>query len=156
MNMKLIEGNAVVGQSGGPTAVINESLVGVIQGMRRGLRVAGGVKKIYGMRHGVNGLVKKDIVDLTDTPEDLLERVAHSPAAAPVSAVKTDHQARATRMTRRGPKRSASAPPGIWNSAYPRKNALTRKPVCRASIPRSRWIEGMVMLMAIRSSHATR
>jgi len=80
--MKLIEGNAVVGQSGGPTAVINESLVGVIQGMRRGLRGAGGVQKILGMRHGVNGLVKKDVVDLTDTPDDVLERVAHSPAAA--------------------------------------------------------------------------
>jgi len=82
MHMKLIEGNAVVGQSGGPTAVINESLVGVIQGMRLGLRKAGGVKKILGMRHGVNGLVKKDVVDLTEMPDETLERIAHSPAAA--------------------------------------------------------------------------
>ena len=32
--INLIEGNAVVGQSGGPTAVINQSLVGVVEGLR--------------------------------------------------------------------------------------------------------------------------
>ncbi len=76
--MSIIEGNAVIGQSGGPTAVINGSLVGVIDG----LRGFGAVKKIFGMRHAVRGLVNDDLIDLTDTPQALLDRVALSPSAA--------------------------------------------------------------------------
>ena len=49
----LIEGNAVIGQAGGPTAVINQSLAGVIEG----LKPFGAVKRILGMRHGVSGLI---------------------------------------------------------------------------------------------------
>ncbi|MDX2016111.1 MAG: 6-phosphofructokinase [Planctomycetota bacterium] len=73
-----ISGNAVVGQSGGPTAVINASLVGVVEGLRN----FSGVKSILGMRHGVNGLVKGQVVDLTGLPQERLERLALSPAAA--------------------------------------------------------------------------
>jgi len=40
---KLLTGNAVVGQSGGPTAVINQSLVGVVEGLRAGLKATGNV-----------------------------------------------------------------------------------------------------------------
>ncbi len=69
---------AVVGQSGGPTAVINESLVGVVLG----LRAAGLAARVLGMRHGVNGLVRGEVVDLTGTPQDRLERVARTPSAA--------------------------------------------------------------------------
>ena len=61
-------GNAVIGQSGGPTAVINQSLVGVVEGLKVGLATSGKVKTIYGMRHGVRGLVKsgaEGLVDLT-------------------------------------------------------------------------------------------
>ena len=59
-NMK-IKGNIIVGQSGGPTAVINSSLAGVIEAARDA-----GVKKIYGMHCGIEGLLKEDIVDLND------------------------------------------------------------------------------------------
>ena len=79
---KLLTGNAVVGQSGGPTAVINQSLVGVVEGLRAGLRATGNVQKILGMRHGVNGLTKGDLVDLTEIPQDKLERVANTPSAS--------------------------------------------------------------------------
>jgi len=72
------EGNAVIGQSGGPTAVINQSLVGVVQGLR-GVR---GVKRILGMRHGVNGLVKDQVVDLGKRAAAALEAVARTPSAA--------------------------------------------------------------------------
>ena len=65
----LIEGNAVVGQGGGPTAVINQSLVGVIEGLRDGLGRSGAARRIYGMRHGVNGLVKGNLADLSGTAE---------------------------------------------------------------------------------------
>jgi 6-phosphofructokinase len=71
-------GNAVIGQSGGPTSVINQSLVGVILEMKR----SGLVKQLLGARHGVSGIVKDDFLPLLDAPNDLLERVAITPAAA--------------------------------------------------------------------------
>lgn len=52
--------NAIVGQSGGPTSVINASLAGVFSACRKC-----GAKTIYGMRHGVQGLLKGELVDLT-------------------------------------------------------------------------------------------
>ncbi len=73
-----IEGNAVIGQSGGPTAVINQSLVGVIETLQK----ESAVKRILGARHAVSGIVKEDFIDLTDTPAEILEMVANTPAAA--------------------------------------------------------------------------
>ena len=77
-------GNAAIGQSGGPTAVINQSLAGVIQGLRQGLCASGHVKSIFGMRHGVRGIVKDDggLVDLTAIAQDRLEAIAATPSAA--------------------------------------------------------------------------
>ncbi len=80
--MSIRNGNAVVGQSGGPTAVINQSLVGVVEGLRSGLAASGAVRRIYGMRHGVNGLVKGDLADLGEVSPDLLDRIAGTPSAA--------------------------------------------------------------------------
>jgi 6-phosphofructokinase 1 len=74
-------GNALIGQSGGPTAVINQSLVGVIEGLRMGLCATGGVRRILGMRHGVKGLVADDLVDLTGVHQDRLDRLALTPSA---------------------------------------------------------------------------
>jgi 6-phosphofructokinase 1 len=70
--------NAVIGQSGGPTAVINQSLVGVIE------RVAGTkqIGKLLGARHGVRGIVNEDFVELKGMSKTLLEDVAQTPAAA--------------------------------------------------------------------------
>ena len=48
--------NAIVGQSGGPTCVINSSLAGVFSACRRH-----GVQKVFGMRHGVQGLLKASL-----------------------------------------------------------------------------------------------
>jgi 6-phosphofructokinase 1 len=78
-------GNAVIGQSGGPTAVINQALAGVIEGLREGLAHSGKVKRIFGMRHGVRGISKgnaDDLVDLTDISPERLERIARTPSAA--------------------------------------------------------------------------
>ncbi len=63
-NMK-IQGNIIVGQSGGPTAVINSSLAGVIEAAKDA-----GVKKIYGMHHGIEGLLNEDILDLQQYIKD--------------------------------------------------------------------------------------
>ncbi|HSH63288.1 MAG TPA: 6-phosphofructokinase, partial [Methyloceanibacter sp.] len=81
----LVSGNAAIGQSGGPTAVINQSLVGVIEGLKTSLCATGQVKRVLGMRHGVRGLVKAGedgLVDLTAIPADRLERLARTPSAA--------------------------------------------------------------------------
>lgn len=74
----MANGNAVIGQSGGPTAVINQSLVGCIEG----LRSTGIAKQIFGAFHGVRGVLEEQFIDLTDTPEKLLERIAQTPSAA--------------------------------------------------------------------------
>ncbi|MEO1007874.1 MAG: diphosphate--fructose-6-phosphate 1-phosphotransferase [Planctomycetota bacterium] len=78
----LPRGAAVIGQSGGPTAVINQSLVGVVRGLRRTLADAGAVDRVLGMRHGVRGLTEGSFVDLTGTTDDVLDRVAATPSAA--------------------------------------------------------------------------
>ena len=73
-----LAGNAVIAQSGGPTAVINQSLVGCLEELRK----HGDIGRIYGARHAVSGMVADDLVDLTDTPDDVLERIANTPSSA--------------------------------------------------------------------------
>jgi ATP-dependent phosphofructokinase / diphosphate-dependent phosphofructokinase len=71
-------GKILVAQGGGPTAVINQSLVGVVLEARR----HGGISRVYGARHGVRGIVDEDFVDLTQETSHNLELVASTPAAA--------------------------------------------------------------------------
>jgi ATP-dependent phosphofructokinase / diphosphate-dependent phosphofructokinase len=73
-----MHGNAVIGQSGGPTSVINQSLVGVIEEARKVFHIG----KLLGARHGVRGIINGDFVQLNAAPQELLERVANTPAAA--------------------------------------------------------------------------
>jgi 6-phosphofructokinase 1 len=68
----------LVAQGGGPTAVINQSLVGVVLEARR----MGPVERIYGARHGVRGIVNEDFVDLTRETSHNLELVAATPGSA--------------------------------------------------------------------------
>lgn len=70
--------NAVVGQSGGPTGVINASLVGVIEEARKHPRI----EHLYGAVHAVNGIVNEQFVDLGVLSAHELEDVAASPSAA--------------------------------------------------------------------------
>lgn len=76
--MSKAKGNAVVGQSGGPTSVINQSLVGVVKEARK----HGHIGRLLGARHGVRGIVNDDFLELNDASDELLERIAHTPAAA--------------------------------------------------------------------------
>ena len=71
-------GKILVAQGGGPTAVINQSLAGVVLEARR-LRE---VTRIYGARHGVRGIVDEDFVDLTQETSHNLESVAATPSSA--------------------------------------------------------------------------
>lgn len=71
-------GNVIVGQSGGPTSVINSSLAGVYKTAKDR-----GAKKVYGMLHGIKGLLDKQYVDLsekigTTMDIDLLKRTPSS------------------------------------------------------------------------------
>ena len=56
----ILNGNAVIGQSGGPTSVINQSLVGVILEAKK----AGHIKELFGSRHGVRGVINEDFIPL--------------------------------------------------------------------------------------------
>ncbi len=78
MASSLVKGNAVIGQSGGPTAVINQSLVGVIEGLKSNPAVG----NILGARHAVRGVVKNDYVDLRSVDAAKLERIANTPSSA--------------------------------------------------------------------------
>ena len=71
-------GKILVAQGGGPTAVINQSLVGVVLEARRHI----GIQRVYGARHGVRGIINEDFVDLTQETSHNLELVAGTPAAA--------------------------------------------------------------------------
>lgn len=71
-------GNAVIGQSGGPTSVINQSLVGVIKEVQKSKHI----NQLLGARHGVKGIINDDFIPLNGAIQDLLERVAQTPAAA--------------------------------------------------------------------------
>lgn len=71
-------GNVLVGQSGGPTSVINSSLAGVYK-----TAVALGAKKVYGMRYGIEGFINGNYIDLaeyikSDLDVELLKRTPSS------------------------------------------------------------------------------
>ena len=80
--MKLI-GNAVVGQSGGPTAAINATLAGVIRGVLD-QKNEGIISKLYGMKNGIDGFLREDLIDLTAffDSEEKLQLLENTPAAA--------------------------------------------------------------------------
>ncbi|HNX37414.1 MAG TPA: 6-phosphofructokinase [Candidatus Cloacimonadota bacterium] len=78
--MKL-EGKVVVAQGGGPTAVINQSLVGVALESRKFSQVT----RVYGALHGVHGIVNEDFVDLTQETTHNLEQIADTPSSALLS-----------------------------------------------------------------------
>ncbi len=75
---KAPKANAVVGQSGGPTAVINASLVGVIEEARKHPQI----KNLYGTIHAVAGIVKDEFIDLGKLSPDTLKLLAASPSSA--------------------------------------------------------------------------
>ncbi len=82
---KILCGNAIVGQSGGPTAAINATLAGVICGALEEIRRGGVIGRLYGMRNGVDGLLREDMVELDRIfagDAEALDTLALTPAAA--------------------------------------------------------------------------
>ncbi len=81
--MKKLIGNAIVGQSGGPTAAINATLAGVVRGVLENVH-DGCIGRLYGMKNGVEGLMQEDLIELSayfDT-EEKLSLLENTPAAA--------------------------------------------------------------------------
>jgi 6-phosphofructokinase 1 len=76
--MTTLRGNCIMAQSGGPTAVINASLAGVIQEAMRHPEIEG----IYGAQHGILGILREDLVDLRREDPQEIELLKCTPAAA--------------------------------------------------------------------------
>ncbi len=73
-----LQGKVVVAQGGGPTAVINQSLVGVVLESRKFHQIT----KVYGAVNGVSGIINENFLDLTQETTNNLERVAVTPSSA--------------------------------------------------------------------------
>lgn len=78
MSAKTVKRNMVIAQSGGPSMVINQSLVGAVMTARKSDKIG----KIYGALHGIDGILGEDFIDLRKVPEKQLEIVAATPSSA--------------------------------------------------------------------------
>ena len=74
----MLKGKVLVAQGGGPTAVINESMVGIVIEARKFPTV----DRVYGAHHGVRGIVDEEFLDLTQETTHNLELVATTPCSA--------------------------------------------------------------------------
>lgn len=81
MTVSKLHGKAVVAQGGGPTAVINQSLVGVVLEARK----FDCIENVYGAMHGVSGIVNEEFMDLTQATTHNLEMVARTPSSGMLS-----------------------------------------------------------------------
>jgi len=73
-----MKGNAIIGQFGGPTSVINSSLCGLIQ---EGLK-SEKIESVLGMRFGIKGFMKDDIFDLSRESLQIIEGLRQTPSSA--------------------------------------------------------------------------
>lgn len=78
--MQFLKGNAIVGQSGGPTTAINATLAGVIKGAMSSEYIG----KVYGMKNGIDGLLADTVIELDPyfNSDADFERLKRTPAAA--------------------------------------------------------------------------
>lgn len=71
-------GNMLIAQSGGPSMVINQSLVGAVLAAKTSSKIV----EIYGALHGIQGIFDENFIDLRIEPEEVLLRVAQTPSSA--------------------------------------------------------------------------
>jgi 6-phosphofructokinase 1 len=76
--LKGLKGNALIGQSGGPTAVINASLVGVVEAAKKAKTIG----KVYGMRFGIEGVLGDFLLDLSAESAANLKALRTTPSSA--------------------------------------------------------------------------
>ncbi|MGI5830989.1 MAG: 6-phosphofructokinase [Thermoguttaceae bacterium] len=80
----MFEGNAIIGQSGGPTSVINASLCGVVQTcLKKGMvGESSRINKVLGMKYGIEGFMQDQLIDLGAQPADVIEGLKTTPSSA--------------------------------------------------------------------------
>jgi 6-phosphofructokinase 1 len=80
MEDAMLVGNAIVGQSGGPTSAINATLCGVIEACAKNEKI----QKLYGMQNGIEGFLNETIIDLSYLfgDQNSLDILKTTPAAA--------------------------------------------------------------------------
>lgn len=76
--MGSLKGNAIVAQSGGPTAVINSSACGVIQEAMK----SDAIDRVLGATNGILGVLKEDLFDISAEREETIDALKRTPAAA--------------------------------------------------------------------------
>ena len=75
----MLKGNAILGQSGGPTSVINASLCGIIQ---EALKQRDCIENVLGMRYGIEGFLQNEVIDLGREKPETIERLKTTPSSA--------------------------------------------------------------------------
>ncbi|MBF0431039.1 MAG: diphosphate--fructose-6-phosphate 1-phosphotransferase [Fibrobacteria bacterium] len=73
-----MQGNALIGQSGGPTAVINSTLCGLVQQAEKSKNI----QNIYGMRYGIEGFMKDEVSDLGSESPSVIQGLRSTPSSA--------------------------------------------------------------------------
>jgi len=79
--MANLSGKVLIAQGGGPTAVINQSLIGAVLESRKFSQVT----RVYGATNGVRGIIEENFLDLTQETTHNLEQVAQTPSSALLS-----------------------------------------------------------------------
>ncbi|MCL2744909.1 MAG: 6-phosphofructokinase [Planctomycetaceae bacterium] len=74
----MLTGNAILGQSGGPTSVINSSLCGIIQEALK----QPAIEKVLGMQFGIEGFMKDEVIDLGKEKPETIEGLKTTPSSA--------------------------------------------------------------------------
>ncbi len=74
----MVKGNALIGQSGGPTTVINSSLAGVIEAALS----SSVINEVYGMHFGIEGFMQEWVYDLGKQSRKIIEGLRHTPSSA--------------------------------------------------------------------------
>ncbi len=74
----MLQGNALIGQSGGPTAVINASMIGVVDAAKK----AKAIRRVFGMRFAIEGVLNNFLLDLTGESDETLKAVRYTPSSA--------------------------------------------------------------------------
>jgi 6-phosphofructokinase 1 len=73
-----MKGNAIIGQSGGPTSVINSSLSGIVEAAK----TSGLIDRVLGMRYGIEGFLQKQIIDLGAESPETIRALSRTPSSA--------------------------------------------------------------------------
>ncbi|HTN02901.1 MAG TPA: phosphofructokinase, partial [Planctomycetaceae bacterium] len=74
----MLRGNALVGQSGGPTSVINSSLAGVVDASLKSKAIG----RVFGMRFGIEGVLGDYLIDLGSESPEVRKGLRHTPGSA--------------------------------------------------------------------------